>query len=202
VRVLRFAWRAISSVSTLAWVLSLGIGGVVVTAASRLVSLESPWNLVFFTSVFLIAWALVVPASTLAVSRLQEALRTGWGPATQKRTPGAAAADRDRGAELRTIRTIRGEIDAGIRIVERAVGVEQVYEVVNDANWFAHRNALAAIADAGDGYRLANIAWEGFRTYNDAVKGRRFISNEALEQIARDGRQAVDALGVAADNLR
>ncbi len=87
-------------------------------------------------------------------------------------------------------------------MVEGAIGVNQVKAVVSDVRWIAHRDALAEIADAGDGYYLAGIAWEGFRKYNLVVKGRGVILDDELEQIARDGRRAVDALGVAADNLR
>lgn len=193
-RYLKLLWSAVTSLSTLAWLLSLGIGGLVTTGLSQVVTLETPWNGVFFVSAFLVAWALAVPFSKVAISWLSVALQ----PARRGPTPAA----RNRGAELRTIRTIRSEIDAGARIVERAIGQEQVREVVSDVNWIAHRNSLAEISDAGDAFRLAGIAWEGFGTYNRAVKGRRFISNDTLQQIAKDGQQAVDALEVAADNLR
>jgi hypothetical protein len=105
-------------------------------------------------------------------------------------------------AGIQKIRLIRNEIDEGARIVERAVGVDQVYELVGDAYWVGHRNELAAVPEAGAAHRLAGRAWEGFRRYNTAVKDRAYISNSDLEQIVADARRAVDALNVAADDLR
>jgi hypothetical protein len=107
-----------------------------------------------------------------------------------------------RRSSLQKVRLIRNEIDEGTRIVERAIGVSQVHDLVDDTYWIGHRNELAAIPEAGDAHRLAGTAWQGFRRYNNAVKGRTHISDEDLEAIVADGRRAVDALGVAADSLR
>jgi hypothetical protein len=183
VRYLRLAWSTVTSLSTLAWLLSFGIGGLVTTGLSQVISLEAPWNVIFLASAFMVAWALAVPFAKSALTWISAELTAGSPPVREED-------GRDLGAELRTVRTIRNEIDEGRQIVESAIGQEQVYETVPDAHWFAHRNSLAEIPEAGDAFRLAGVAWRGFDKYNNAVKGRGFISNEDLEQIARDGRQA------------
>jgi hypothetical protein len=147
------------------------------------VSLESPWNYIVIAGVGLVVLSLAIPVSKILFQWLAD----------------RGVTEEDRWAsELQKINLIRGEVAAGKLVVERAIGQNQVYELVNNDNWFAHRNSLAANRDAIAAYRLAAIAWDGFWRYNAAVDGRTSISNETLDSIAKDAQRADDALGVAA----
>lgn len=115
-------------------------------------------------------------------------------------TPGET--DGEREAQLQKIRLIRGEIDTGRQIVERAIGVSQVYEIVEDDYWVGHRNELAAIPEAGAAHQLCVQAWDGFSRYNRAVNAREFISNDDLTSVAKAAMRANDALGVADDAVQ
>lgn len=166
------------------------ITGLAGWALSALTAMPTPYLLLLLTGLFVLSFASIGLLAPHLLARVPA-------PALPRTEPAA-----DRSPSLQKVRLIRNEIDEGTRVVGRAIGVSQVHDHVGDHNWIAHRNELAAIPDAGDAFRLAGIAWEGFARYNDAVKRREFISNEDLEEIVKDGRRAVDALRVAADYLR
>ena len=105
--------------------------------------------------------------------------------------------DREREADLQKIRLVRGEIDTGRQIVERAIGVSQVYETVPNDYWVGHRNEIAAVPEAGDAHRLCVASWDGFDRYNRVVNKREFISDDDLRAMAKTAMQASDSLGVA-----
>lgn len=102
-----------------------------------------------------------------------------------------------RESQLQKLRLVRGEIEVGRRILERSVPLRETYELVHSDNWFAHRNEVAAVPEAGDAHLLAVEAWDGFTQYNEAVNKRSFISREDMNEIARVAQKAVDSLGIA-----
>ncbi len=179
--------------------ISAGLGILIGVAGALIADVSWPWRLLILVGIFLL-----VSGVAAAILRwlLPSEFLSPQGTATARTLSSTTPQEDGRRADLQKIRLIRNEIDDGMRIVQRAIGVSQVHDLVSDHNWIAHRNELAAIAEAGDAHRLAGIAWDGFRRYNAAVKARAFISDADLEEIARTAQRAVDALGVAADALR
>jgi hypothetical protein len=179
--------------------LALGGGGGAVIAAitTSAAGLHGGLRYLFLVGIFLSGGAAVVGLARVLLAFLPVQVEGKLDRPPRSRQLGVGKSVR-----FQAVRLIRGEIDEGTRVVERAIGVSQVYEVVSDVNWIAHRNELAGISEAGDAYRLAGIACEGFRRYNNAVKGRLPIPNSDLTEITEDGRRAVAALGVLADLLR
>ena len=70
-RGMRLMLTAISSISTLSWLLLIGIPGFLLLVASHFVSLESPWNWIVFISLLAVATALVVEVADWAITRLR-----------------------------------------------------------------------------------------------------------------------------------
>jgi hypothetical protein len=109
---------------------------------------------------------------------------------------------RDRENEVQKIRLIRGEIDDGREIVERAIGAANVYVLIEDSNWVGHRLTLAKIPEAGDAYNLSRKAWGGFYRYNRHVSARDFKPDEEHAAVVADAQRASDALRVLEDKVR
>ena len=70
-RGMRLMLTAISSISTLSWLLLIGIPGFLLLVASHFVSLESPWNWIVFISLLAVATALIVEVADWAITRLR-----------------------------------------------------------------------------------------------------------------------------------
>jgi hypothetical protein len=104
--------------------------------------------------------------------------------------------------ELQQIRLVQGELRVGRATVEAAIGISQVHRTVTDTHWKAQQGRLAAIPEAGDGYSLAVESWVGFEKYNEAVRKRTFISDDDLQTIAKTAQRAIDALDIAATDVR
>lgn len=156
----------------------LALAAAAVTGQKAPVS--NPWNYLLAVGIFLtVAWLAAI-AVRIAIHR--------W-----------PSLDHDRDElRLQKINLVRGELAVGKRVVERAIGVANVYEQVADLYWTAHRSDLAGIDAASAAYPLAKVAWDGFAQYNRAVEERTFISDDALAAIAVEAQRASDALGVAA----
>lgn len=196
---LRRGWKIASSAGTVAWLWQLGLSSVFVALVGWGI-----WVLDVMPRPLLILLLIGLFLLSLAALPWIAARARGFQPAGAP-ADGAkrnAAPRIDHRAAIQQVRLIRNEIDEGTRIVSRAVGVHKVYDVVSDVNWIAHHDQLAAIPDGGDAHRLAGLAWEGFRRYNYAVKGRTEITDAELTEATENGRRAVEALNVLADVLR
>ena len=70
-RRIRLIPTAISSMSTLSWLLFIGIPGFVLLVASWFVSVESPWNWIFSIGLLAVATALLAEVAEWAITRLR-----------------------------------------------------------------------------------------------------------------------------------
>jgi hypothetical protein len=65
---LKRIWALINLASVLAWLLSLGVGGILSSLLANLVGLEEPWRWLIFVSVLLVGTALSFPLSRVALA--------------------------------------------------------------------------------------------------------------------------------------
>jgi MFS family permease len=119
---LKRIWALINLASVLAWLLSLGVGGILSSLLANLVGLEEPWRWLIFVSVLLVGTALSFPLSRVALAWLTAILPQVEASITTAEAAETEAA-RDRGrqqeAALRSaILELEAELGRAHRVVE------------------------------------------------------------------------------------
>jgi hypothetical protein len=119
---LKRLWRVVGAISTLAWLLSLGVGSVVSAILGNLVGLKEPSEAFFLVGILLATFALSMPFSQWAITRLSLALappRTEVQPTVVHQT--VDQGERERIRKLRTLCALAAsEMRTNIRLLQQA----------------------------------------------------------------------------------
>jgi len=67
---LKRIWALINLASVVAWILSLGVGGILSSLLANFIGLEQPWRWLFFVGVFLAGTAVTLPLARVGLAWL------------------------------------------------------------------------------------------------------------------------------------
>jgi len=149
-----------------------------------------------------VAWAVVIGYRRSPWQIVRKSSAAGLGGVSPPALPAVPVSDREtRDAELLAVRLIAGEIAAGKETTAYGIGRSQMLRAVDETNWNAHHHTLSMIRGAGDAYRLASAAYDGFAIVNDAISGRKYISDGQLGEVMLKAHKAEVALSVLDQKL-
>jgi len=131
---IRRAWGLASAASVLAWLLSIGVGGVVSTLLASAVRLDQPWRSFFFVSALLVAASVTMPLAQAGFVWLA-AILPGPPPPTMRDTLPAVREERARRQREQRKRSNRAALHEAITTLEHHKADIERYTRVRSPSW-------------------------------------------------------------------